>query len=1368
VVAAVADRANVCPGETIAGQNFTHSSGTGDFSWEITNPAVIGDATPVSGNGNLPSFTVANNLTGAIVESYVRFFSTRNSCVSKADSFKISVKPAPVITNSNIVFCDNDVVNITFSNNTSTLNSSGNVTYFWTNSNTSIGVNNAAGTSTDKITNAGFPANSGTGTTDNVTTIEVYAEIDGCVGPATTFEVRVKPLPTYTTPDAEFTKVSCSGDSFNFSPQVDVLGTTFNWNLLSNPGGISGATASGNDDISLTLINNTNTIQTVTYQVNTANESCVGETKTLTIDVYPQIDLAPLAAERVVCSDSEFQINLGTANNISIAGEDVIYEWSVSTNNVGAVGGSGTELIETLINNKTTGERDTVIYTITPTLNSGLCLGNPESITVIVNPEAIVFAGNDTTVCEGNQVLLEAAISKGASSGSWSGGSGTFNNRNSLSTFYTPADAEIGSTITFTFTSNDPDGSFGPCTAISDQVAVFIDELPTALILDNPFATGEYCVRDSRLELKGSNINYSSPGIAFTGAGVVYDNIEQKYFFDPEIASVGGPYNIIYRVTNNNGCINSDTVSVRVTNGLSASFIVDAQAVGNGSDYIVCFNEVVELIAGNTDVTGEFSGPGVEFNIKGTPIFNANAAGASDTNNITFTIEDPATGCISESTRTIFRIPKPVFAITSTKVCGEEYAVKVADLTPYDYANDSITSISFEVLNSINQFTANQDTLVFGSPGDKTIRVTWEFELGCTYSQDFEVRVGNIESFDFNISNIKVTNVGSTGTLFDAVTDAQNISIDSYEWSFGDGATDVTTEDTVRHNYSQAGTYEVSMTIIDEYGCEKTTSRTINIVPAISAVDFPYYEDFESNDGGWFTSVVTLNPGDATESSWIYNDNNSDFDNENNNSTYWKTEVNGSAGYRDNERSYLVGPTFDLESLTNPIISFDMYLDFGNNDNYSGAVVEYTVGNNTWIVLGDQNDELNWYSGETRDAIGIIDTSNNNNENISAWTDFNTSVTEVKWNWLRVAHRLDELLSTSNITFRITFNSDNYEEGTLGMAIDNFYVGENPNIILLENFTSFENQTDYLNQLAEQQRITTELPVNMIPLEYHIATPQGDSIYARYPVGLNTRATTYNIQQAPSFILDGQTRLLNKGEINEDVESNDRLIERNSLLAPDTLMTIAVDNTANENTVKFNSSIIISDKYSDRELIAYYFIVEKSLAINISGNNYDITNVVRKALPAVTGERIDMSNNVFDNTYEWSVNNIYLGSELAIVGIIQDALTNEIIQTKYVSIDEVKINVTVLNTISQLELSQVDVYPVPTRDELHLSFPELLRKDVQYIIIDNSGKIIQEGTIKAGNSQYQTSLAQQAPGLYHLILKTDDGKLSRKKIAVKY
>ncbi|MFT4740947.1 MAG: hypothetical protein ACI9L9_001734, partial [Marivirga sp.] len=508
----------------------------------------------------------------------------------------------------------------------------------------------------------------------------------------------------------------------------------------------------------------------------------------------------------------------------------------------------------------------------------------------------------------------------------------------------------------------------------------------------------------------------------------------------------------------------------------------------------------------------------------------------------------------------------------------------------------------------------------------------------------------------------------------------------------------------------------------------------------------------------------------TTESSWSYIKDISAFNNEKNETFFWQTRKKDStAGYRANERSYLVGPTFDLTSLTKPIISFDMYLDFENTDIRSGAVVEYTTDNNDWIVLGSQNDELNWYNGQTRDAIGIITIDSSiTDDNIAAWTDVNVSESGIKWNWLRVAHRLDELPSLGNITFRITFNSKIYEQVTLGMAIDNFYVGENPNVILLENFTSFENPTDYLSQLQEQERLASDLPVNMIPLEYHIASPQGDSINARYPVGLNTRATIYNIQRAPSFILDGQTKLLNKGEINADLESNDRLVERNSLLAPDTLMTIAIDNSANDNTVKFNSSIIISDKYADRELIAYYFIVEKSLAVNISGNNYDITNVVRKALPTVTGELIDMRNSVFDNTYEWSVNNIYLSSELAIVGIIQDALTNEIIQTEYVSIDEAKINTSILNTIPQLALSQVDVYPVPTRDMLNLSFPELLRQDVQYIIIDNSGKIIQEGTVKAGTSKYETSLGQQAPGLYHLILKTADGKLSRKKIAVKY
>ena len=84
-----------------------------------------------------------------------------------------------------------------------------------------------------------------------------------------------------------------------------------------------------------------------------------------------------------------------------------------------------------------------------------------------INPLAIVDAGEDQTICQGEAAILAGSIGGGASSASWTGGSGTFNpDRNTLNATYTPTTAEVNAGfVTLTLTTNDPAGSCLPASA---------------------------------------------------------------------------------------------------------------------------------------------------------------------------------------------------------------------------------------------------------------------------------------------------------------------------------------------------------------------------------------------------------------------------------------------------------------------------------------------------------------------------------------------------------------------------------------------------------------------------------------------------------------------------------------------------------------------------------------------------------------------------------------------------------------------------------------------------------------------------------------------------------------------------------------
>ncbi|MEZ4987006.1 MAG: hypothetical protein R2795_18535 [Saprospiraceae bacterium] len=105
-----------------------------------------------------------------------------------------------------------------------------------------------------------------------------------------------------------------------------------------------------------------------------------------------------------------------------------------------------------------------VTATIPDPDGSGSCAGAVDLATVTIN--ATANAGTDQTVC-GNAPVSITATANGA--GMWTGGTGTFANASMASTTYTPTMAEIGTTVTLTWTTADPDGA-GPCTSATDSI----------------------------------------------------------------------------------------------------------------------------------------------------------------------------------------------------------------------------------------------------------------------------------------------------------------------------------------------------------------------------------------------------------------------------------------------------------------------------------------------------------------------------------------------------------------------------------------------------------------------------------------------------------------------------------------------------------------------------------------------------------------------------------------------------------------------------------------------------------------------------------------------------------------------------------
>src|SRR5580765_3656135 len=169
-----------------------------------------------------------------------------------------------------------------------------------------------------------------------------------------------------------------------------------------------------------------------------------------------------------------------------------------------------------------------VTLTLTTNDPTGPCGAVSDAMRITYSPAATANAGLDATVCSSSpQVQLAGAIGGGASSGTWSGGAGSFNpDASTLNAIYTPTAAEMASGgVTLTLTTNDP---AGPCGAIADAMHITYSPAATA----NAGADVVVCSTSPQVTLAGVVGGGASSGVWSGGAGA----------FNPDASTLNATY----------------------------------------------------------------------------------------------------------------------------------------------------------------------------------------------------------------------------------------------------------------------------------------------------------------------------------------------------------------------------------------------------------------------------------------------------------------------------------------------------------------------------------------------------------------------------------------------------------------------------------------------------------------------------------------------------------------------------------------------------------------------------------------------------------------------------------------------------------
>jgi len=86
-----------------------------------------------------------------------------------------------------------------------------------------------------------------------------------------------------------------------------------------------------------------------------------------------------------------------------------------------------------------------------------------------------------------------------------------------------------------------------------------------------------------------------------------------------------------------------------------------------------------------------------------------------------------------------------------------------------------------------------------------------------------------------------------------------NGKIMNYEWDFGDGNITNTTHEIIKHSYSEAGSYEVTLTVKDDKGATNSTTKIITVYSPTAIFDTGRPENPYPSISGKFVGTIITN-----------------------------------------------------------------------------------------------------------------------------------------------------------------------------------------------------------------------------------------------------------------------------------------------------------------------------------------------------------------------------------------------------------------------------------------------------------------------------------------------------------------------------
>ena len=346
--------------------------------------------------------------------------------------------------------------------------------------------------------------------------------------------------------NTSITQTVCAGSSAEpYLINPPTTGSTYQWTLVNGNGTIT--SGQGTNSI---LIDWGSTAGVDTLKVLEINNGCNATEVKLTVTIV-DAPTSNAGVDDAICAGDTYTLGASSTNGSGL--------WS---------GGSGTYNPNNTVANAiyTPSSADTVagIVTLTWTVTGNgspgsACYQDVDIMVLTINLSPASNAGVDDAICAGDTYTLGASSTNG--SGSWSGGSGTYNPNNTVANaIYTPSSADtVAGTVTLTWTVTGSGSSGSACYQDIDNMVLTINASPTSNAgVDTTLCQGEIYT------LSGTATNGTSILWTHNGSGTITGAATATPIYTPDPTDV--TVTLTMTVTGNAPCLNATSSMVITIN----------------------------------------------------------------------------------------------------------------------------------------------------------------------------------------------------------------------------------------------------------------------------------------------------------------------------------------------------------------------------------------------------------------------------------------------------------------------------------------------------------------------------------------------------------------------------------------------------------------------------------------------------------------------------------------------------------------------------------------------------------------------------------------------------------------------------------